>query len=274
MSTDWVWNNVPLLVPCSASPFVEARHGYTVSQGDTKVTFESSVKQGAAWAGSAYFSGVTSAATGNLGTQLRVGSTDDFTLGSGDFTIECWATADSLQPPADTGVNEFVPHTLIERGSASGGAAGNWSLQYNAIRTQGAPDVITYSVGFYCVEYAAGALMLEATVGGGLGWRHWAVTRNGDEWTLWLNGVPMDRQISTVTIVSPSPGADIRIGNSIADTSNLGNAQSFGRSFEGYIADVRITKGYCRYGRSFEQCFVDMDAPPGAPLPDTEDTGD
>lgn len=277
MTVDTHWNMVPLLVPCSASPFVEARHAYTVSQGDTTVTFDSGVKPSADFAGSAYFSGVTSAATGNLGTQLRLGSTDDFTLGNGDFTIEAWISSDSAVAPVDTGVNEMVPHTIVERGSGSGGSAGNWSLQINSYRVQGAPDTFAYKLSFYCVEYAAGSVMLEGAdlTTGTFGWVHVAVTRNGDEWTLWRAGMPDNRVTSSVTIVTPSPGADIRIGNSIADTSNLGNAQpTTGRSFNGYIAGVRITKGYCRYGRSFEQAFVDMNAAPGLPFPETEDTGD
>lgn len=276
MSGDVHWNMVPLLVPCSASPFVEARHAYTVNQGSTTVTFSSSVKPSASFAGSASFSGVTSAPTGSAGTQLRVGSTDDFTLGSGDFTIECWATANTLAPPADSGLDEMIPHVLVERAHGSGGNAGDWSLQVDTYRIQGTPDQFRYKFGFYCVEYSASAMMLEGSdiAAGFFDWLHIAVTRNGNEWVLWRQGIPDARVLATPTMVSPSPGADIRVGNSVADTSNLGNAQSFGRSFDGYITGVRLTKGYCRYGRSFQRCFVDMNAPPGLPFPEAIDSGD
>lgn len=278
MTVDAHWNLVPCLVPCSATPFVEARHGYTVNQGTTTVTFSSSVKPSAEFAGSASFSGVTSAPTGTNGTMLRIPSTDDFTLGAGDFTIECWVTTNGAQPPADSGLDEMIPHVLIERAHGSGGNAGDWSLQLDTYRIKrpSLPDIFQYKFGFYCVEYSASAMMMEGSdvATGAIGWVHIAVTRNGNEWTLWRAGLPDARVIATPTMVSPSPGADIRLGNSVADTSNLGNAQSFGRSLDGYITAARITKGYCRYSRSFASCFTAMNAPPGLPLPETEDAGD
>lgn len=278
MSLDRYWNNVPLLVPGSASPFVEARHGYTVTQGTTTVTFDSGVKPGAAWAGSAYFSGVTSGATGNDGTQLRLASSDDFTLGTGDFTIEAWIASDSAQPPADSGANELIPHTIIAREDTIGGSAGNWSLQLTTYRTKVPPDPdeISVTLAFYCVDHAAGSFLLESgtlPLGGTFDFTHVAVTRNGNEFQLWIAGEPNDRAISTPTIVSAS--AAIRIGNSISEKSNLGITQTFGRSFDGYIADVRITKGYARYTRTFTPAFDALQfAPPNGPLPDEDDTGD
>lgn len=290
MTLDPYWNQVPLLVPCATDPFVESRHAYTVTQGTVDVELSTSVKPGAAWVGSADFVTNTttrSGATGNDGTQLRLASTDDFTLGSGDFTIECWAsTSNAAMPQDDYGDStHFTPHALIER--SNGTAQGSWAIQFLTYRVENppGPDKPYYYISFYCGDYAPSTAMMRVDTGSGtdnavpIGWHHYAVTRNGNEWTLWMDGVPLERVIATTTILSPSgAGADIRIGNSILETDSGGNAQngvgSYGRAHHGYIADVRVTKGYCRYGRSFEPCFVDMDAAPGAPLPTSEDTGD
>src|SRR3990167_6922853 len=212
------WNTVPLLVMCQTDPFVDERHGYTVTEGGSGVTLDTGVKPFASVTGSAYFSGVSSQPTGNAGTQLRVGSTDDFTLGTGDFTIEAWAAYTTAPMPADIGVDEFVPYPIIER--SNGTAGGSWALQLLVERVQAPPDpdYTKYHISFYAGDYHATNAMLQAIIGtapyGVLpsGWHHYAVTRNGNEFTLWVDGIPYDREVSTVDIASPGgAGADIRI---------------------------------------------------------------
>lgn len=285
MTLDRFWNNVVLLVPLSAEPFTEDRHGYTVNQGTTDVEMtDPEVTYIFDNVPVAVFLGETSAASGNNGTQLRIGSTDDFTLGSGDFTIEAWCSYAGGAPPDDTSIgveapDEYTPYPIIER--SNGTATGAWSLEFYSNRNHldaPAEDEITQYITFYCGDYAASSAMMsfQQDVDDPFSqWHHYAVTRNGNEWTLWMQGVPVDRQIATTTIATPSgAGADIRIGNSILDTSSSGFSQTDGRGFPGWIGQVRITKGYARYTRSFEPAFIDLNAPPGAALPSGNDEGD
>lgn len=74
-------------------------------------------------------------------------------------------------------------------------------------------------------------------------WSHIAVVRNGSTWTLYYNGAVAQTATSTITVTSQTGGMYIGyypyFGGSTA------------KSFNGYIDEVRITKGVARYTGPF-----------------------
>ena len=69
-------------------------------------------------------------------------------------------------------------------------------------------------------------------------WQHIAVTREGNTWRLYVDGLKVSESVQT---------SNIDMDNSQADLKLL-----LGRNFKGYIDDLRITKGVARYtGASF-----------------------
>lgn len=273
MSVDPFWNHVMVLLPMSSLGVNETRHGYTVHETYTtggNLAADSADQIYSPAVDTVFFGGETSGASGVTGAMLRLDSDDDFTLGTGDFTIECLFSGDSMDYPSDSGVDEFTPHTLIERQRASvtGGA---WALHVNHHRIQGAPDTFKEELVFYSGDFGGNILTTGQQDVGQIclsSWRHVAITRCGNRWFMFLDGVQIDEATSTANVATVGSGADIRVGNSIYDTSSLGFSQTNGRGWKGNIAQVRITKGTARYTRDFTNNL------PSAPWPTAEDTGD
>lgn len=80
-------------------------------------------------------------------------------------------------------------------------------------------------------------------------WYHIAVSRSGTTTRAFIDGV----LLATATMSTNHPAADVRIGGFGAGSSAL-------QTLDGYIDEVRVTKGLARYTANF--------APPAAPFPD------
>jgi hypothetical protein len=136
-----------------------------------------------------------------------------FNFGTEDFTVECWFYANSLDATNYTCL--FGVHN---------GNPNEWGTY---VRTVG--------VGIYG---ASNTLPEGGTVNTST-WYHFAVTRSGTTVKVFLDGT----QVATQTTSNPysSSASPFRIG---ADTvANL--------DFNGYMSDVRITKGLARYTANF-----------------------
>lgn len=289
---DPCWNMVSTLMALDDNPRT-CKKGKTVIENGDITRDTSNTLFGLA---STYFGGDSSYPTGTAGSMVRIASHFDFSFGSGDFTVECWAWPLSASvlamPDDDHGDRPFVPYPLVERSNATF-ATGSWSFHFAAYRNEAPPnpDFASWAMQFWASDYSTTAPMLEYEwpITGGvpqeppITWAHYAVTRNENEWTLWINGVPADSITSSIAIGEPSPGADLRVGNSIFSTDNKGVDQpTTGRAFEGNIGQVRITKGWARYTRTFEEAFTTAPyqttaaatEPPTAPFPTAEDAGD
>ena len=82
-------------------------------------------------------------------------------------------------------------------------------------------------------------------------WAHFAVVRNGSNFTVYVNGVGGITVSSSTAIAFPSNA-----------NATIGDAPLFGAyGYTGYIDDLRITKGYARYNTNF--------TPPTAAFPNT-----
>ena len=149
------------------------------------------------------------------GDYLSVGSGSQFDFGTEDFTWEAWA----------------YPN------------ASNRSQQIFSVG-----DTNSTVVGFYYRStnkfafYANSTLYLESASTYSTGqWYHVAVVRSGNDFTLYVNGTSVSTSTQTASIGSSSEGA--YVGTNYGLTPN--------QDWNGYIEDVRITKGLARYTEDF-----------------------
>ena len=138
------------------------------------------------------------------------------TLGSGDFTIECW-----IYPTTGGGAQYFI-------GQCDSAGANASVLMYKTPASK---------LGCWVYYPTAINIISTATLSSNV-WTHVALVRNGSTLRQYINGV--------------QDGTDATIGTSAIFTSS--NAFSIGAAGEyittrwtGYLDDVRITKGICRY---------------------------
>jgi hypothetical protein len=172
--------------------------------------------------------GTGSLAFDGTGDYLKFAPIPSVQLGGGDFTVEGWFYANSPVPQygyklyaqAWSGTNYF----LITLGDANGGNTNNVSCIINGTSINSST---TFSTGT---------------------WNHFAVVRNSGSVKIYLNGVA---------------------GSGTSNTTNLNNliypigigSYTFatGEQYNGYLDDLRITKGLARYTANF--------TPPASALP-------
>jgi hypothetical protein len=141
-----------------------------------------------------------------------------------DFTFECWVY-------------------VLTRGAAFGSTViettGNFT---NGLVLRGDSPQTSWSWTVGGTGIDGGSLTLNE-------WNHMAVSRSGSTVRVFKDGIQQNTG-SNSTAINPTAGAS-RIAESILATI---------RQFNGYIDDLRITKGIARYTANF--------TPPTAPFPD------
>lgn len=155
---------------------------------------------------------------------LLSSSSSDLAFGTGDFTIECWTYL--------TSISIYATPVCI----------GDYKIAGLSMYTQGG------TLRVFCDS------VLALNTGSGIvtgRWHHLAISRSGTTLRGFIDGVAG----STTGTLSTNITQDVaRIGvgfyNGVLDQGAV----------NGYIDDVRITKGFCRYTNSF--------TPPTAPFPD------
>jgi len=194
-------------------------------------------------AGSPASSGVTYSTGANGGSLVFNGSTDylsitsaaALTLGASNFTMETW-----IYPTATGG-------QILAKYGASG--AGAFVFQLN---TSNVP--ILYSCangggsGWNVTALGATAVTLNV-------WSHVAVTRFGNTFTVWVNGVSSATTTASFTLYD-DPTIPVMVGNSSAG----------GTKFTGYMSNVRIVKGTAVYTAAFTPSSAPLTAVPGTAL--------
>ena len=147
---------------------------------------------------------------------------DDATLNltTGDFTIECWVRMNSIG----------ATDTLLSKATGSGNAqyrlyfdAGNNWFGFEATNAANTDQLF---------------IVYEDVVSTGV-WYHVAVVRNGNVFTIYQDGVAGDSTTWANTLLTST--ATLAIGG-----NNDGSA-----SLNGWLDDVRITKGVARYTSGF-----------------------
>jgi hypothetical protein len=163
--------------------------------------------------------GTGSMAFDGSGDYLATRSTPNLAFGSGDFTIECWAYASSLG----------TYNAIFAQWPDDGSTANNSYVL----------ETVGSNMFFYWV--AGTTLYGPATLGtiATGSWNHWAICRSGNTLYPFKNGV-LGTTIS-ITEVLNSPASAVTVGGAVAG----------GGSWNGFIDDLRITKGVARYTTTF-----------------------
>lgn len=175
--------------------------------------------------GSGLFNGTTS--------YLTVADGAAFQFGTGDFTIEAWINVSSIAASYSTIVGTGVS------------AFGNGAVYFMNIKRSSTTSYILFGINNGVTNLNA-----ECTTNVTTGvWHHVAVTRSSSSVRVFFNGVLESTQTSSYSLNMSLNG--LQIGRNGWD-----GAQGY---WNGYIDDLRITKGIARYTSSF--------TPPAGPLP-------
>jgi hypothetical protein len=193
--------------------------------GDAKI----STTQYKFGSGSLYFDGT--------GDYCFIRNTHAFLFGSGDFTIELWAYI------GDTSTRKYIL-----------GPGTDTDTHYDGFGL----EIWNQQLSMWASSNGTGWDMLESDTGSNRGatllaantWYHIAVTRSGNTFRSFVNGV-----VEKTFTVSGTIFSNATVPYNIGRTSYLGG--NF--YYNGYMDDLRVTRGYARYTGNF--------TPPTSALP-------
>ena len=156
----------------------------------------------------------------------------NFNFGTSDFTIEGWIYINSLP------INDYSQIVCF-------GTSGNtqrWILFIDTRTSQSAPYLRFLSLN------SSNSVVIDVPGAGSSGWSagtwyHVAVTRSGNTFKLFRNGV---QNGSTVTNAGSCPATTST--GALYVGAEVGGGIAY---WNGYIDDLRITKGYARYTSNF-----------------------
>ena len=166
------------------------------------------------------------------GDYLKAPNNSNFQMGSGSFTIEMWLYTPSL-PSAYKRVFGTTAPTIS--------AATDEGINLEITNTNKMSGTCVVGSTYYSVT--------DTTDIPTSTWTHWALVRNGSTLTLYRDGT----SVSTTSISGTSNWSttfDAYVGRWVGSSA---------RDYNGYIDDLRITKGVARYTSNF--------TPPSAQLP-------
>lgn len=161
--------------------------------------------------------GTGSMAFDGTGDWLTAPNSKGLYIGSGDFTIEGWLYLNA------TGATKGIVSQFNSNGTGPG-----WTLYIkttNVLEFYGGSGTVTVT----------GTTAISATT-----WTHFAVVRSGSTITIYINGTAGGT--ATNSSFSDDTSALVYVG---------GRADSSALSLNGYIDDLRITKGAARYIGNF-----------------------
>lgn len=167
---------------------------------------------------SMYFSGIT-----DFITAIPV-STSSYALGTSDFTVEMWVYI--LPVTIWAGVNNLQPTTFRSIFDMRTQNTANFGFDIYLGNTG------TINVGTLNLDYIRGTTLVSVST-----WHHVALVRRSNVFNLYLNGFTEGTPYSSATpnFINPT----VRIG--------FGAQTNY---FNGYIDDVRVTRGVARYTTS------------------------
>jgi hypothetical protein len=158
--------------------------------------------------------GGTSMFFDGTGDYLSIPSNPILNFGTGDFTLEAWVN------PASLAGDWFI--------ISSTGAGG----LFFGYRQSSAPQGFGWGQTGVAWDYVVASGTVNT-------WQHVAVTRSGTSMRLFVNGI---QQGSTQTIST---------SYNLSTTSTTVGSQGSSYLLNGYIDDLRVTKGYARYTGNF-----------------------
>ena len=170
------------------------------------------------------------------GDYLTIGSSSDFSFGTGDFTIELWFRYDGTSL---TSTND----TLIDtrNGDSGGNADHGWNV---FVKTDGKLTMFTNGSDGYGYAVESNTVL---SVGQ---WYHAAITRSGNTYRLFLNGVLDDTNTQST---SADAGSNFYIGYK---ANYAGSSLTY---WNGLMSNLRILKGTALYTSAFNAPFYDLE---------------
>ena len=178
--------------------------------------------------GSAYFPNTTTSSTGH---QFSTPATADLDIGSGDFTIECFYYPTSIQNYSRVLWFNETWSNINAAGFAYGSpTGGKLNFVANGIAN---PMVSTNNdMELFC-------------------WYHIAVTRTGNEFAMYVDGVKQTSTYTSSSEIFPTSTPILYVGNGPTSVGGWSPLQ-------GYVANARVVKGTAVYSTDF--------TPPTAPV--------
>jgi hypothetical protein len=179
-------------------------------------------------------------------TQSKYGSGSVYFDGSGDYINIAGSSATNL-----TGVNFTIECWLyaITIGTTVAYKIFNWDSPNDYLLEVTRLSNTTFSLGVYCGGvYIVSSSSSPANCNQ---WNYITFVRNGNTGIFFINGVLINSVAFAPTSTGSNSGTSIGMGNNYPGSYYL----------NGYIYDLRITKGVARYTASF--------TPPTGPLPTT-----
>ena len=161
--------------------------------------------------------GTGSLAFDGTGDYLSIPDDPVFDLGSGDFTIECWANTSSFSSAYNVLVSQW------------GSSSQAWIFR-----------ITSSLVGLYA--NIGGTQTYTASVTNGLNqWDHFAVSREGSSLRFFKNGTLLGTSAISGTIANSTSNITVGILSDLNSTT----------AHDGFIDDLRVTKGVARYTSDF-----------------------
>jgi hypothetical protein len=220
-----ITNTAVLLKMTNGAIFDNAMMNDLETVGNAQIS-TSVVKYGT---GSMYFDG--------NGDNLAIPTSPNLNMGTGNFTVECWVYISS----------RTLNYPLIFGNNNGGYSAGAIAL------TNSNSDSASYNDKFVLSVYdIASPTLVASSTNSSNTWYHLALVRNGTSLVMYRDGT----SVASTTISSGAVFDWGKLGSRIGG-GNWDGAQSY---FNGYIDDLRVTKGYARYTATFTA--------PTAALPD------
>ncbi len=231
MDHDPYWSNTVLALHMDGAndgtTFTDEK-GKTITRYGNTVTKTATKKFGTA---SAYFDGV--------GDYLTAPYSTDFDFGTGDFTIEGW-----VYPTGDSNGERWQLYSAGYRNTTIGG----YSIR-------GTSNTIVFER-----VYVGGSEVTQGSIDFSLNtWYHVVVCRNSSGIMFFVNGAKISASATFIGSNLIAYSNPVTIGGS---GSGGGSAAYWAHT--GYIDDLRVTKGVCRYTKNFyplQRAFTDAKIP-------------
>ena len=154
------------------------------------------------------------------GDYLQVASSNDFELGSGDFTIEWW---------------EYIPTNhqsgIVSRSGTTGVNGGPWII---ISRTNGDIEFYAHDGTGPTWNISNGTVIGSRTLNS---WTHWVIKRSGSSFQAYKNGIQTSFSVTSSASFAAS-SSPLVIGN-------------WDGTLNGYLQDLRIYKGVAKYTSNF-----------------------
>ena len=225
--SDPYWSNVVLAMHMdgvnNSTTFTDLKGKTVTPVGNAKISTTQSKFGGA----SAYFDG--------NGDYLSIPHSADFDLSSGDFTIETWL---NCQTNNSDYMSIYSKRASVSVNSPIGIFIAPNRYLYVAIINNSNSTILNY---LHNTQFNIGEFY------------HIAVVRNSNSFKIFINGVQVYSNTSSATLLYNTNNVEIG-GQSVTN--------EYLRWFNGYLDDLRITKGVARYTSNFTpptQAFPDSD---------------